>query len=203
MSSHEGMPIPAGREVQRRFNPIRWAAVAATIATIAAVACAVWTVMGKGGESASPDAPPSASSSQTLQSSDGDVAGNAENEVLSADTTSSNDMLVITESGWSVDDAGLLRYGLAIRNTSEYDILYPAYKVTGYAKDGSVTFSEESVEGSIYAGETIYAGMKVLEAAAAQSDRVEFTVTQPSEFDLLSASKNPSVYEVKNIGEKR
>ncbi|WP_346697234.1 serine/threonine protein kinase [Thermophilibacter mediterraneus] len=66
--------------------------------------------------------------------------------------------LEVVESGWSADDQGFVHYGIALRNTGDAVVEYPAYTVTGRDESGAVLFSQEQVLSSIGAGETIWWG---------------------------------------------
>lgn len=189
--------------MQRRFSPIKWVAVAAMIVTIAAVACFVWTMIGKGGEPASTEASASTtSSSKASQPVDDDIADNPTNEVSSVDAKNAAKALKIVDSGWSMGNDGYVYYGIALQNTSsEFDIEFPAFKITGYASDGSILFNEEAVLFNICAGETLYWGSLASGSDGARPSRVEFKPIAPEKYNISRAIDNPPRYEISGINE--
>ncbi|MCR8908190.1 serine/threonine protein kinase [Thermophilibacter sp. ET337] len=105
-----------------------------------------------GDHSASRAQPQSSRQDQALEPDDSAGAP------VAAPTTSEESPLEVVESGWSVDDQGFVHYGIALRNTGDAVVEYPAYTVTGRDDSGAVLFSQEQVLSSIGAGETIWWG---------------------------------------------
>ena len=105
--------------------------------------------------------------------------------------------LEIVESGYSVSQ-GFVHYGICIRNPNEGVLLeYPAIRITGYADDGTVVFSDEQYLGEIGAGETRYFGGQAGNGAAPA--RVDFEAIEPRSFEAVRSDATTSVFEVSNL----
>lgn len=114
------------------------------------------------------------SSSQTTGAASGTV---------SADSL--ENALEIVDSGWSVTESGFVYFGVQLRNNESSTIDFPEVKVTGYAKDGSILFSQSSVLSKIGAGQTISFGEQAGNGVA--PERVTFEAVAPQ-----SSNLNPS-----------
>ena len=97
-------------------------------------------------------------------------------------TDSLENALEIVDSGWSVMESGYVTFGVQLRNNETCTIDFPEVKVTGYAKDGSILFSQSSVLSKIGAGQTISFGDQAGNGIA--PDRVTFEAVVPERGDL-------------------
>ena len=111
------------------------------------------------------------STSQTMGAASGTVS-----------TDSLENALEIVDSGWSVRESGYATFGVQLRNNETCTIDFPEVKVTGYAKDGSILFSQSSVLSKIGAGQTISFGDQAGNGTA--PDRVTFEAVVPERGDL-------------------
>lgn len=68
-------------------------------------------------------------------------------------------ILELAESGWSVSAGGYVHAAFAVRNiSSTVAVELPAVQVVGYARDGSVVFSDEQVLSYVAPGQSFYFG---------------------------------------------
>ena len=139
---------------------------------IAVVAVALGVALFVGAQTQQPQTTSQESStSQTTGAASGTVS-----------TDSLENALEIVDSGWSVMESGYVTFGVQLRNNETCTIDFPEVKVTGYAKDGSILFSQSSVLSKIGAGQTISFGDQVGNGIA--PDRVTFEAVVPERGDL-------------------
>ncbi|OUP11061.1 protein kinase [Collinsella sp. An2] len=106
--------------------------------------------------------------------------------------------LKIVDSGWSVDAAGYINYGVAIQNTSEdLTIEFPAYTITGRSEDGSILYSDTQALSVIYPGETRYFGSIAGNGNAPAT--VEFATVAPYEWAVSTAAGRPSTFDIAHL----
>lgn len=136
-------------------------------------------------------------------SSAGDDAGSAGQqstaEVKQSTVPAEPQDLVITESGWSVDDQGYVHYGVGVQNPNmdkEADL--PSFTITGKAEDGSIVFSDTQTLLFIAPGETVYYGFQAGNGTAPAT--VEFAIAdctfadcEPFEEDVFTVSNTSEV----------
>lgn len=111
----------------------------------------------------------------------------------SADETGA--ALEVVESGWSVDDQGFVHYGIALRNTGDAVVEYPAYTVTGRDESGAVLFSQEQVLSSIGAGETIWWG-NLAGNPGQPPATVEFSANGVEDYQVGSEAERSATFAV-------
>ena len=101
----------------------------------------------------------------------------------------------IVESGWSVDDQGFVHYGIALRNTGDVLVEFPAYTVTGRDESGAVLFSQEQALSSVGAGETVYWG-DLAGNPGQPPATVEFAANGVDEYQLGSGTEPSASFSV-------
>ncbi len=111
-------------------------------------------------------------------------------------TDSLENALEIVDSGWSVMESGYVSLGVQLRNNETCAIDFPEVKVTGYAKDGSILFSQSSVLSKIGAGQTISFGDQAGNGVA--PDRVTFEAVVP-ESGNLNADEQVATFSVSGL----
>ncbi len=144
-------------------------ACGAAVVVVALVAALLANVQTQQPQSTSQE--PSASPSQTASSTSD-----------TASTDSLEGALEILDSGWSASSSGYVSYGVQLRNNESSTIDFPEVKVTGYAKDGSILFSQSEVLWKIGAGQTISFGGQAGNGIA--PDRVTFEAVAPQRSNL-------------------
>lgn len=103
--------------------------------------------------------------------------------------------LEVVESGWSVDGQGFVHYGIALRNSGDAVVEYPAYTVTGRDEAGAVLFSQEQVLSSIGAGETIWWG-DLAGNPGQPPATVEFSANGVEDYQVGSGAERSATFAV-------
>lgn len=96
--------------------------------------------------------------------------------------SSSETALEIVDSGWSTGESGYVHYGIQLRNNESATIDFPEVKITGYAADGSMLFSESEVLSKIGGGQTVSVGSQAGNGVAPTS--VTFEAIAPESSNL-------------------
>ncbi|MEG0376194.1 MAG: FxLYD domain-containing protein [Raoultibacter sp.] len=109
------------------------------------------------------DAQTDASTTEQNQSPSGSEQEAAKNEV------------VITESGWSVDEQGYIHYGVILENKGDQTAQFPVVAITGKDAAGTVVSSDEQTLMTILPGQTISWGGQAGKGTAPET--VDFSVT--------------------------
>lgn len=164
-----------------------------TITLIVAVAALVFAMvwflvlpsLNKGSSSAS-------GSSGTDQTTSRTTAQNETDTLASA----AADSLSVVETYWSEPSNGTVTVIYGLENTSDTSITSPGVKVTGYAEDGSVAFSDEEILSAIGPGQTIY--FSTICEDSKQLDHVDFEPFSSAGVTLL-ASSNPPIFSTSNV----
>ena len=133
-------------------------------------------------------APQQADSSSSLtEKSASSVPNSTEAGSSSEAGASLESMLVITESGWTADEYGVVHFGITLQNTdSNYGVEVPAISIVGKSEDGTILFSEEQSLMYIQPGETVCYGSTAGDGSAIPAT-VEFKALAPNEYDLVPA----------------
>ena len=134
-----------------------------------------------------------------------DASGGAEDEnkasVVQASRQSTENPLVISESGWSITSDGYVHYAVVLKNESETKtVITPAYMVVGRDESGNVVFSEERVVSAISPGETFFDADQAGDGNVPAS--IDFTPVAPDDYNM-SQTKTASSFSVLSLSEKK
>lgn len=112
----------------------------------------------------------------------------------------SEGMLTIQDSGWSVDEYGLVHFGIALHNEDpSHGILFPSFSVVGYSSDGSIAFSDEHTLTYLQPGETLYYGSIAGDGSVIPAS-IEFSPVPPGSYDVIaSESSRNAVFRAENV----
>lgn len=117
---------------------------------------------------------------------------------VSEPSSANENPLEIVDSGWSAGSGGYINYAIALRNNSvDKQIDFPTFTITGRSADGSVVFSQDQVLSVIYPGQTVWWAAPAGNGTAPGS--VEFTVAEPDDHNVSTATGDASIYSVSNL----
>ena len=106
-------------------------------------------------------------------------------------------ILEIAESGWSVSAGGYVHAAFAVRNISSTTAVeLPTVQVVGYARDGSVVFSDEQILSYVAPGQSFYFGGQFGNGVAPET--VAFSVVDSSGSSLIKRVDAPK-FTVSNV----
>ena len=189
------------RDYRHYLNPTK---MLVALMVLAAFAAAVVLVLfsegviggemrgGAVGDSREPAAGEATPDSNEASVSDGATPGGSASGVA---PVKSAPELEVVESGWSVDGQGFVHYGIALRNSGDAVVEYPAYTVTGRDETGAVLFSQEQVLSSIGAGETIWWG-DLAGNPGQPPATVEFSANGVGDYQVGSGAERSATFAV-------
>lgn len=158
-----------------------------------------------GGDDASSTSSSTPSASETSDTSNSDAGStssaskttNTSNAGTSSGSSRIDGALSVVESFCRQDSSGYAIFAFGVRNNTSSTIEFPKVKVTGYAEDGSVVFSQDCVLPVIAPGQTIYTSSQSSTSAAPA--RVEAVPIQPQSSYLREWE--PPLYSTSNVSE--
>ena len=131
-------------------------------------------------------------------------AASSESAGQSAQNESDPKPLDIVDSAYVIQD-GYVHYVVAINNpNSNHAAAFATISTTGRAADGTISFSEEWVVGTLLPGTTTYWASMCGNGTASNDDDVTFEVsTGDSDWEQASALMNGELYQFVNVSTKR
>lgn len=115
-------------------------------------------------------------------------ANDAGNISVSEDTNSKFISLDIAESGYTMIEGGFLYCSVKVHNpNTDLAILYPTIRITARDASGALLGTQDQTLSTIYPQQDFWYSGQLLQVDEAPSS-VEFTIVQPDDYSIVSAS---------------
>lgn len=115
-------------------------------------------------------------------------ANDAGNISVSEDTNSKFIPLDIAESGYTMIEGGFLYCSVKVHNpNTDLAILYPTVRITARDAGGALLGTQDQTLSTIYPQQDFWYSGQLLQVDEAPSS-VEFTIVQPDDYNIVSAS---------------
>lgn len=115
-------------------------------------------------------------------------ANDAGNISVSEDTNSKFISLNIAESGYTMIEGGFLYCSVKVHNpNTDLAILYPTIRITARDASGALLGTQDQTLSTIYPQQDFWYSGQLLQVDEAPSS-VEFTIVQPDDYNIVSAS---------------